>query len=71
MPKSRQRKNHKQKMQLRNQKISDAKRKYEKAQKEMLMKLIEMEKERGLFNNLPQINPEQNLENTQFDGPII
>jgi hypothetical protein len=70
MPKSKQRKNHKQKVQARNQKISQEKRKYEKAQREMLMKLIEQEKQNGLFNNLPQINPEMPVD-TQIEGPTI
>lgn len=70
MPKSKQRKNHKQKVQARNQKISQEKRKYEKAQREMLMKLIEQEKQNGMFNNLPQINPEMPID-TQIEGPAI
>lgn len=70
MPKSKQRKNHKQKVQARNQKISQEKRKYEKAQKEMLMKLIEQEKQKGMFNNLPQINPEIPLD-VKIEGPTI
>lgn len=71
MPKSKQRKNHKQKAQARNQKISQEKRKYEKAQREMLMKFIEQEKQNGMFNNLPQINPEITLDGTQIEGPVI
>jgi len=70
MPKSKQRKNHKQKVQLRNQKISQEKRKYEKAQREMLMKLIELEKQNGMFNNLPQINSEMPVD-VQIEGPTI
>lgn len=71
MPKAKQRKNHKQKVQARNQRISQEKRKYEKAQREMLMKLIEQEKQHGMFNNLPQINPEINLGDSQIEGPSI
>jgi len=70
MPKSKQRKNHKQKVQVRNQKISQEKRKYEKAQREMLMKLIEQEKQNGMFNNLPQINSEMPVDG-QIEGPTI
>jgi uncharacterized membrane protein len=71
MPKAKQRKNHKQKVKARNERISQDKRKYEKAQREMLMKLIEQEKQNGMFNNLPQINPEITLDGTQIEGPTI
>lgn len=71
MPKSKQRKKHKQKLQARNNKISQEKRKHEKIQKEMLMKFIEQEKQNGMFNNLPQINPDINLDTSQIEGPAI
>lgn len=53
--------------------ISQVKRKIEKAQREMIMKLIEQEKQKGLFDNLPQINPTMPSEGPQInlDGPSI
>jgi hypothetical protein len=71
MSKAKQRKNHKQRVKARNERISQEKKKYEKAQREMLMKLIEQEKQNGLFNNLPQINPEITLDASQIEGPVI
>jgi len=70
MPKSKQRKNHKQKVDARTQKVAESKKKYEKMQKEMLMSLIEQEKQRGLFNNIPQISSENSID-SQIQGPII
>ena len=73
MPKSKQRKDHKKKVQARNLRISQEKKKIEKAQREMIMKLIEQEKQKGLFDNLPQINPTMPSEGPQInlDGPAI
>lgn len=56
MPKSRQRKNHKQKSAARSQKIKDAKSKMQKAQTKFIMDLIAREKEKGLFDNTPMLN---------------
>lgn len=70
MPKSRNRKDHKKKSQARSQRIAQEKKKQEKMQREMIMKLIEQEKQKGMFENLPQINPTD----PQIDltsGPII
>jgi hypothetical protein len=65
MPKSRNRKDHKKKSRARSERMKIEKRKNEKAQREMIMKLIEQEKQKGLFDNLPQINP------TITDGPQV
>lgn len=73
MPKSRNRKDHKKKAKARSVRISQEKRRYEKQQREMIMKLIEQEKQKGLFENLPQINP-TTAEGPQIDlssGPVI
>lgn len=67
MPKSRNRKEHKKKSQARTERLKIEKRRQEKAQREMIMKLIEQEKQQGLFENLPQINSPQ----VQQDGPQI
>jgi hypothetical protein len=69
MPKSKHRKNHKNKVKSRNLRISEEKRRIEKAKNEFINKLIEQEKEKGLFDNLSKLNSE--LENTQIEGPII
>jgi len=72
MPKSKQRKDHKKKSQARKQKISQDKKKQEKYQREMIMSLIEQEKQKGLFDNLPQINPiTQGPQIDLSSGPII
>jgi hypothetical protein len=72
MPKSRNRKDHKKKSQARSQRIAQEKRKMEKMQREMIMNIIEQEKQKGMFENLPQINP--TIEGPQIDlsnGPTI
>jgi len=48
-------KEHRKKVAKRNAKIKQSQDKHQKMQKEMLMKLIEQEKQNGLFNNMPQI----------------
>jgi hypothetical protein len=65
MPKSRNRKDHKKKVASRNSKVAEMKRKNEKMQREMIMKLIEQEKQKGLYDNLPPVNP------TMAEGPQI
>jgi nitrate reductase cytochrome c-type subunit len=65
MPKSRNRKDHKKKVASRNKKVAEMKRKNEKMQREMIMKLIEQEKQKGLYDNLPPVNP------TMTEGPQI
>jgi len=78
MPKSKNRKDHKKKVAARNLQIKLAKEKYQKMQKEMLMKLIEQEQQKGLFDNLPSVpsipsvvpNISPNLDGPSF-GPTI
>jgi hypothetical protein len=48
-------KEHRKKVAKRNAQIKQSQDKHQKIQKEMLMKLIEQEKQKGLFNNIPQI----------------
>lgn len=67
MPKSRNRKNHKQKLQARKNVIEQQKKKMEKAQRDFLMKLIERENNQGLFQN----NPSFDTLNTSPEGPQI
>jgi hypothetical protein len=68
MPKSKNRKDHKKRVQARNQRISQEKRMLEKKQREMIMQLIEQEKQKGMFENLPQINPTPQI---NIDGPKL
>ena len=65
MPKSRHRKNHKQKVQARNNRIAGEKTHAQKMQREFIMNLIKQEQEKGLFDNAPSIN------GPSIDGPII
>ena len=74
MPTAKHRKNHKQKAQARKIKVEEAKKKYQKMQKDLLMKLIDQEKQLGMFDNLPSINlPNLNTDAPQLDisGPSI
>jgi len=59
MPKSKNRKEHKKKASLRKEKFLEEKQKFEKKQRDMIMNLIEQEKKKGLFDNIPT-----------FDGPL-
>lgn len=72
MPKSRNRKDHKKKVASRNKRVAEMKRKNEKMQREMIMKLIEQEKQKGMYDNLPPMNP-VTTEGPQIDisGPQI
>jgi len=70
MPKSRHRKNHKQKVQVRKKKIQDAKSRVASLQRKFIMDLINKEKEKGLFENNPTINGPI-LDGPILDGPIL
>ena len=65
MAKSKNRKDHKKKVAARNEKIKKDAEKYQKFQREMLMKMIEEEKKKGMFDNMPQIPSVS----TNIDGP--
>jgi uncharacterized protein YjgD (DUF1641 family) len=60
MPKSRHRKNHKEKLQARKNRLASEKVHAQKMQREFIMNLIKQEQEKGLFDNT-----------TSIDGPII
>jgi hypothetical protein len=62
---SRHRKNHKQKVEARNQRLADEKRRQQKFQREFIMNLIKQEQEKGLFEN------SQSVDGPVIDGPII
>ncbi len=66
--KSKHRKNHKQKVAARRQRVAEQKRKTEKFQREFIMNLIKQEQEKGLFENNPSLsNPSEPI----LDGPIL
>lgn len=71
-------KDHRKKVQARNQQIATEKKKIQKAQQQWLMDLIEKEKAAGKFNNVPPAtsNEEQvigapEITFTETKGPII
>jgi hypothetical protein len=69
MAKSKNRKDHKKKVSARNAKIKSETEKYHKHQRDMLMKMIEAEKKKGLFDNMPQIPSVTDFEGQS--GPSI
>jgi hypothetical protein len=70
MPKSKNRKEQKRKSQARNIRIANEKNKNQKIQREFINKIIEQEKQKGLFENLPQINiPDSSP--IELNGPTI
>ncbi len=77
---SKQRKNHRKKVQARNQRLAEQKRKQEKFQREFIMNLIKQEQEKGLFENAQNISEGPILDNTiqspmlnslDINGPIL
>lgn len=70
MPKSKHRKNHKQKVQARNNRLAAEKAHAQKQQREFIMNLIKQEQEKGLFENAPSINGPI-VDGPIVDGPII
>lgn len=72
MAKSKHRKNHKAKVNARNEKINQQKKKIEKLQKEFLMNIIKKEQEKGLFDNNKTIEPlVDNAPVIEIEGPSI
>jgi hypothetical protein len=73
MPKSRLRKNHKQKVDTRNKKIKENKARIEKMQREYIMNLIKQEQEKGLFENNTLLNSQDGpvIDGPVIDGPMI
>lgn len=64
--KSKGKKDHRKKVQARNQRLAEQKRKNEKFQREFIMNLIKQEQEKGLFDNSQSIS-----ETPTIDGPIL
>lgn len=76
MAKVKTKKEHKKRVAKRNNILQQEKRKVEKAQKEFLMKLIQEEKQKGLFNSQPNNNVLPNpvlptIGIPTIDGPTI
>jgi uncharacterized protein YjgD (DUF1641 family) len=63
------RKNHKQKLAARNNRLAQEKSQAQKFQKEFIMDLIKQEQEKGLFDNTPNING--NIDGPVIEGPSI
>jgi hypothetical protein len=70
-------KEHRRKIQARNNKIKQDKDRAQKFQREFIMNLIKQEQEKGLFENNQVINPIINqidaiqTDSTQIEGPSI
>lgn len=69
MPKSRHRKNHKQKANARRIEIENQKRRSKKQQHDFLMNLIKQEQEKGSFDGTPNINLDKL--DLSIEGPSI
>jgi uncharacterized protein YjgD (DUF1641 family) len=70
MPKSKHRKNHKEKLQARKNRISSENAHAKKMQREFIMNLIKQEQEKGMFDNTPSINGPI-IDSPTLDGPVI
>lgn len=65
-------KEHRKKVQARNNKIKQQKDKTQKMQRDFIMNLIKQEQEKGMFENMPTINPVDGYQiNTTIEGPSI
>lgn len=71
MPKSKHRKNHKQKVASRRTRLENEKKRVKKAQTEFLMNLIKQEQEKGAFDNTPSLNNEGPIIDGLSEGPSI
>ena len=66
-------KEHRRKVQARNNKLKQEKDKVQKFQREFIMNMIKQEQEKGMFENNPIINPsiEGPAIDTTIEGPSI
>ena len=64
------RKNHKQKLEARKNRLAGEKVKAQKAQRDFIMNLIKQEQEKGMFENTTSLNGPI-IDGPSFDGPII
>jgi hypothetical protein len=67
MPKSKHRKNHKQKVQARRNRLASEKAHAQKLQREFIMNLIKQEQDKGMFENMPTLDTQGPI----LDGPIV
>ena len=68
MATSKNKKDHKKRVQARNNRIANEKARAQKFQKEFIMNLIKQEQEKGLFDNTSNIN---SIDGPIIDGPVI
>ena len=68
MAKSRHRKNHKEKVQARKNRLLSEKAHAQKMQREFIMNLIKEEEAKGMFNNNPTLD---NAVTPTIEGPMI
>lgn len=71
MSKSKHRKNHKEKLQARKNRLDNEKKQAQKMQREFIMNLIKQEQEKGAFNNTSNINSDPIIDGPVFDGPVF
>lgn len=66
-------KEHRKKVQARNNRLKQEKSKVQKLQREFIMNMIKQEQEKGMFENNPIINPsiEGPAIDTTIEGPSI
>lgn len=65
-------KEHRKKIQARNERLKQQKAKLDKMQKEYIMNLIKQEQQKGMFENNPTILPVDGpVINTTIEGPSI
>jgi len=66
-------KEHRRKVQARNNRLKQEKAKVQKLQREFIMNMIKQEQEKGMFENNPIINPtiEGPAIDTTIEGPSI
>ena len=64
-------KEHRKKIQARNNKIKQQKDKTQKMQRDFIMNLIKQEQEKGMFENMPTINQVDGPIDTTIEGPSI
>ena len=69
MATNRHRKNHKQKVQARKNRIDNEKRKAQKAQREFIMNLIKQEQENGMYDNTTPVMTPEVINNPIIEGP--
>jgi hypothetical protein len=63
-------KEHRKKVQARNARLQEQKRKNEKFQREFIMNLIKQEQEKGMFENNPTLDGPV-LDGSVLDGPVL